>query len=242
MSKLWLSLGLGLVAGLADYLGGILLVQRSPSSKALRYFVALGAGFMLAAALLEMVPEGMAVNAKWAPALILLGYCGVHLLEHSLVPHFHFGEETHHHEFLSAKTSYSVLLGLATHTFFDGVAIGSGFVVSDWLGWMLFFAVFLHKLPEGFTVASVMMAGGQGRRAALNSALFLGATTVLGVLVINMEPTLMRAGLPISAGVTIYVAATDLVPEVNREPGIKMALVFFVGVLGFFLLRMLAPA
>ena len=61
---LWLSLGLGLVAGLADYLGGILLVRRSPSAKSLRYFVALGAGFMLAAALLEMVPEGMAVNPR----------------------------------------------------------------------------------------------------------------------------------------------------------------------------------
>ncbi|MEO8735056.1 MAG: ZIP family metal transporter [Edaphobacter sp.] len=241
MPKLWLSLGLGLIAGLADYLGGVLLVRRSPSAKSLRYFVALGAGFMLAAALLEMVPEGMAVNPKWAPALILLGYCGVHLLEHSLVPHFHFGEETHHHEFLSAKTSYSVLLGLATHTFFDGVAIGSGFVVSEWLGWVLFFAVFLHKLPEGFTVASVMMAGGQGRRAALNSALFLGATTVLGVLVINLQPSLVRAGLPLSAGVTIYVAATDLVPEVNHEPGIKMALIFFSGVVVFFLLRMLGP-
>lgn len=242
MPRLWLSLGLGLVAGLADYLGGILLVRRSPTSKSLRYFVALGAGFMLAAALLEMVPEGMAVNAKWAPALILIGYCGVHLLEHSLVPHFHFGEETHKHEFLSAKTSYSVLLGLATHTFFDGVAIGSGFVVSEWLGWVLFFAVFLHKLPEGFTVASVMMAGGQGRRAALNSALFLGATTILGVLVINLEPSLVRAGLPLAAGVTIYVSATDLVPEVNHEPGIKMALIFFAGVVSFFLLRLLAPA
>ena len=197
---------------------------------------------MLAAALLEMVPEGMAVNPKWGPALILVGYCGVHLLEHSLVPHFHFGEETHHHEFLSAKTSYSVLLGLATHTFFDGVAIGSGFVVSEWLGWVLFFAVFLHKLPEGFTVASVMMAGGQGKRAALNSALFLGATTVLGVLVINLQPSLVRAGLPLSAGVTIYVAATDLVPEVNHAPGIKMALIFFTGVVVFFLLRLLGPA
>ena len=45
----------------------------------------------------------------------------------------------------------------------------------------------------------------------------------------------------VSAGVTIYVAATDLVPEVNREPGIKMALVFFVGVVVFFLLRLLGP-
>jgi ZIP family zinc transporter/zinc and cadmium transporter len=77
---------------------------------------------------------------------------------------------------------------------------------------------------------------------ALNSALFLGAMTVLGVLAISLEPRLVRLGLPISAGVTIYVAATDLVPEVNREPGIRMALVFFAGVVVFFLLRLLAPS
>jgi zinc transporter ZupT len=250
MSTFWLSLLLGLGAGLADYLGGFLLVRRSPSAKSLRYFVALGSGFMLAAALLEMVPEGMAVNAKWAPLLMLVGYCGVHLLEHTLVPHFHFGDphvhfsdpHSHQHPVLSVKTSYSVLFGLATHTFFDGIAIGSGFALSHWLGWILFFAVFLHKIPEGFTVASVMMAGGRGPRTALNSALFLGATTVAGVLVISLAPSLVKAGLPLSAGVTIYVAATDLVPEVNREPGIRMALIFFLGVIIFFLLRQLAPA
>ena len=75
----------------------------------------------------------------------------------------------------------------------------------------------------------------------MNSALFLGAMTVLGVLVINLEPQWVRVGLPVSAGVTIYVAATDLVPEVNREQGIRMALVFFVGVVMFFLLRLLGP-
>src|ERR1700690_2725276 len=155
--RFWIALALGLFAGLADYLGGVLLVLRSPSGRALRYFVALGAGFMLAAALLEMLPEAFAVNAHWAAPLLLAGYCGVHLLEHTLAPHFHFGEETHHGEFLSAHSSYSVLLGLATHTFFDGIAIGSGFVVSTWLGWVLFVAVFLHKIPEGFTAASVML-------------------------------------------------------------------------------------
>lgn len=240
-SRFWIALALGLFAGLADFLGGFLLVRRSPSARALRYFVALGAGFMLSAALLEMLPEAFSLSARLAAPLILVGYCGVHLLEHTLVPHFHFGEETHQQEFLSAKSTYSVMLGLATHTFFDGIAIGSGFVVSAWLGWVLFIAVFLHKIPEGFTVASVMLAGGQGRRAALNSALFLGATTLLGVLAINLEPTWVRAGLPLSAGVTIYVAATDLVPEVNREPGIRMALVFFAGVALFFLLRLLGP-
>ncbi len=249
MSTFWLSLTLGLGAGLADYLGGFLLVRRSPSARALRYFVALGSGFMLSASLLEMLPEGMAVNPHWAPLLILAGYCGVHLIEHTLVPHFHpgepivqFGETPHEHEFLSAKTSYSVLLGLAMHTFFDGIAIGSGFAINNWLGWILFFAVFLHKIPEGFTVASVMLAGGRSHSAALNSALFLGATTVAGVLVISLFPTLVRAGLPLSAGVTLYVAATDLVPEVNREPGIRMALVFFLGVAVFLVLRQFGPA
>jgi zinc transporter ZupT len=240
-STFWLTLALGLGAGLADYLGGALLVRRSPSARALRYFVALGSGFMVSAVLLEMVPEGMAVNAHWAPVLILAGYCGVHLLEHTLVPHFHFGEESHDHEHVSSKTSYKVLLGLAVHTFFDGIAIGSGFVVSRWLGWVLFFAVFLHKIPEGFTVASVMLAGGQSRRAALNSALLLGVTTVLGAMTISLQPAWVREGLPLAAGVTLYVAATDLVPEVNREPGIRMALVFFAGVVVFFLLRLVGP-
>jgi ZIP family zinc transporter/zinc and cadmium transporter len=86
-----------------------------------------------------------------------------------------------------------------------------------------------------------MLAGGQSRGAAMNSALFLGATTLAGVLAINIFPTWVKAGLPLSAGVTIYVAATDLVPEVNREPGIRMALVFFAGVLLFFALRAIGP-
>jgi len=242
MHPFWISSLLGLLAGLANALGGLILVRRSPSTRSLRYFVALGAGFMLSAATLEMVPEGLALNPRWGPVLLLGGYCGVHLLEHTLVPHFHFGEETHDHEFLSMKTTYSVLLGLAVHTFFDGIAIGSGFVISSWLGWMIFVAIFLHKIPEGFTVASVMLAGGRGRQAALASALLLGFTTLLGVFAINAAPGLVHLGLPLAAGVTIYVAASDLVPEVNREPGIRMALIFFAGVAIFLTLRSLGPA
>jgi zinc transporter ZupT len=90
-------------------------------------------------------------------------------------------------------------------------------------------------------MASVMLAVGRGKAAALSSGRFRGAVTELGVLACTVEPTWVRFGLPLSAGVTIYVAATDLVPEVNREPGIKMALVFFAGVVVFFLLRLLGP-
>jgi ZIP family zinc transporter/zinc and cadmium transporter len=73
------------------------------------------------------------------------------------------------------------------------------------------------------------------------SAVALAAATIAGVLIIGFLPRWVEAGLPLSAGVAIYVAATDLVPEVNREPGIRMALVFFAGVAIFVLVRMLAP-
>ncbi len=237
-----LSLILGTIAALADIFGGLLLVRRNWESRYLRYFVALGAGFMMAAVFLEMLPESFRLSMEWAPVLVLVGYCAIHLLEHTITPHFHFGEETHHEEFLSRRAGDSVLLGLGVHALFDGVAIGSGFAVSNWLGWVIFLAIFLHKVPEGFTVASVMVASGRGRSYAFYSAVLLAAATLAGVLIIGLLPAWVRFGLPVSAGVAIYVAATDLVPEVNREPGIRMALIFFCGVLIFFLLRMFGPA
>ncbi len=235
-----LSLSLGLIAALADVFGGYLLIRRHWEQRYLRYFVALGAGFMMGAAMLEMLPESFRLSPHWAPLLVLGGFCIVHVLEHTITPHFHFGEETHHHEMVSRRTSYSVLGGLAAHSVFDGVAIASGFAISNWLGWILFLAVFLHKVPEGFTIASVMMASGRSRRAALGSSTIVAVATILGVLVITFAPRLVFFGLPLSAGVTLYVAAVDLLPETNREPGIRMAIVFLAGILLFLALKLLS--
>ena len=235
------SLILGTIAALADVAGGLVLVRARGVERYLRYFVALGAGFLMATALLEMAPESLRLNARLGPVLIMAGYCVIHLLEHTINAHFHFGEETHAGEFVSQRTGYSVLGGLSVHALFDGVAIGSGFALSNWLGWLIFLAILLHKAPEGFTMASVMMASGRSRTTAFWSAVALAGATIAGVLVIQLVPSWVPFGLPISAGVAIYVGATDLVPEVNREPGIRMALVFFAGVGAFLLLRMLLP-
>lgn len=236
------SLILGAVAALADVAGGLVLVRARGVERFLRYFVALGAGFLMATALLEMVPESIELSQRLAPILIMAGYCAIHVLEHTINAHFHYGEETHGGEFLAAHTGISVLTGLSVHALFDGVAIGSGFAISSWMGWLIFVAIVLHKAPEGFTMASVMLASGRSRSAALSAAIILAAATMAGVLVIELVPHWVPYGLPISAGVALYVGATDLVPEVNREPGIRMALVFFAGVAGFLLLRALLPA
>jgi zinc and cadmium transporter len=236
MNPILTSVALGLTAALANVFGGTIIVQRHWERRYLKYFVALGAGFMLATAIMEVIPQSLKLGGSSAAFLILVGYLIIHFFEHTVTPHFHFGEETHEDEFVHAHKSYSVLIGLTIHTFFDGVAIASGFLVSDWLGWLIFLAVFLHKIPEGFTVASVMLASGRSRSIAWGASALLGAATLAGVLTMALFRHHVTAGLPLAAGVTIYVAASDLMPEVNKEPGVKMALVVFLGVGLMFLL------
>jgi ZIP family zinc transporter/zinc and cadmium transporter len=161
---------------------------------------------------------------------VLAGYFLVHFFEHTLAPHFHFGEEEHHDAVAHSHASYAALLGLGIHTFFDGVAIGAGLLVSSWLGGVIFVAILLHKLPEGFTVASLMLASGKSARAAVLSSALLGAMTLLGMAFMFVVHGTVGYALPLSAGVTLYVAATDLVPESNKEHGVGMGALVFLGV------------
>src|SRR5256885_3732139 len=133
---------------------------------------------MLAVALVELLPEAFARSGAAAPGLVLAGYLAVHLTQHTLTPHFHFGEETHA---VNRVAGTSALVGLLLHTFFDGVAIASAFLVRPALGVMVFIAIFLHKLPEGVTVSSLMLAGGRsGGQAGMAAAMVGGAAPAGG--------------------------------------------------------------
>jgi ZIP family zinc transporter/zinc and cadmium transporter len=201
---------LGTAAAAANVLGGLVVVSRREwSLLALKYFIALGAGFMLAATFLRMLPESLRLTTH-APLLMLGGYFLV-LMVHPAV-------------------GVSALVGLAIHTFFDGVSIASGFLVSVPLGLLIFFAVALHKIPEGFTVASIALASGRGQKGALTASGILAASTLAGVLGMNRFAEAVSWALPFSAGVTLYVAASDLIPEVNHERSKRMPLAVFLGV------------
>ncbi len=236
MHPILLSLLLGLTAAAANVFGGTIIVQKNWDRSYIRYFMALGAGFMLATAIMEIIPESLALRGRSAALLVLIGYLIIHFFEHTVTPHFHFGEETHADQFVAAHKGFSVLMGLVIHSFFDGIAIASGFIVSYWLGWIIFLAIFLHKIPEGFTIASVMLASGRSKKLAWSASVLLGGATFAGVLTMALFRQQVGIGLPLSGGVTIYVAASDLMPEVNREPGGKMAMVVLLGVAVFFLL------
>jgi ZIP family zinc transporter/zinc and cadmium transporter len=87
-----------------------------------------------------------------------------------------------------------------------------------------------------------MLASGRSRGTAWGASVILGGATLAGVLTMALFRHHVSYGLPLAAGVTIYVAASDLIPEVNKEPAMRMALLVFVGAGMFFLLETLFHA
>src|ERR1035438_4045571 len=195
MNPILISILLGLTAAAANVFGGAVIVQKNWDRSYLRYFVALGAGFMLATALVEMVPESLNLAGRNGALLLLGGYLLVHFFEHTITPHFHYGEETHADEYLHSHRRMSVLFGLMIHAFFDGIAITAGFLISPWLGWIIFLAIFLHKIPEGFTVTSVMLASGLSKTRSWFASVMLALATMAGVLTMAIGKHAVSYGL-----------------------------------------------
>jgi zinc transporter ZupT len=230
----------GVLAASGNLLGGWLLTAFPHASRIrAQSLVALGAGFMLAAVFLDVMPEVFEQTHKDAHAIslamgwLLAGYLLIQLVEHTLAPHFHFGEETHSETMKQSGVALTAVFALAIHAFFDGVAIASGLLTNTRLGILLFLAVLLHKIPEGLTVASIMYSAGGDKVAALRASAVIAAMTFAGIVLVMSLQTNLTALLPLSAGVTLFVAASDLIPEVNRAGGWRNTLPVFGGVVLF---------
>jgi zinc transporter ZupT len=259
MNSLFLQLVIfGLLAGLANVLGGLVLFPSTLHGRYkrfLKYLLSLGAGFMLAVTVFEILPKTVSIwqgrdpiggDLSMPMILLLGGYLLTQFVEHTIAPHFHLGEEMHcddddhTHEMISPSSAYTAVGGLLIHTFFDGVTIAAASQVDVKVGFLVFIAIFLHKFPEGFTIGSMVMAAGKGRRQVMIATSLMGLTTFIGVLGFyfigaNLGFTVAYA-LPIAAGVTLYVAASDLIPEVNHHGGKNplVSLSIFAGVALFF--------
>jgi zinc transporter ZupT len=234
------ALAFSALAAVVIILGGMLVLARTPRERTtLDALTAFGGGFMLAVALFDMLPHALDVDAGFT--IVTLGYLAVHVTQHVLPPHFHFGEETHAEAMVSRGIGFWALAGLLPHSFFDGVAIASGFLVGPELGVLIFLAVLLHNAPTGIALASIMVASGNTRRQAMLALATIGIATVAGALVTPTIEALVRYGLALAAGVTLYVAASNLIPESQNASRRIVPISVILGVLAFLVVRFLLP-
>ncbi|HXG00630.1 MAG TPA: ZIP family metal transporter [Bacteroidota bacterium] len=229
----------GLVAAFAEILGGSLVVLRKQwPQRVQEYLLALSAGFILALVFIELVPESIHAVGVHAPLYMLIGYSVLHFFEHTVVGHLHFGEEVHPEAMVSKIASLSTFGGLFIHAFFDGFAISAGMQFDFYLGLLIFIAVLLHKVPEGLTIASVMLAAEHRRRTAFLASLSIGVATMLGVVSVfflaEVNEEIVGVAFAFSAGVATYVGASDLIPEINRARKRIIPVLVFVGIALFY--------
>lgn len=243
-----LAVALSLVTAVANIVGGWLAVyQKSLSRATMGNFLGLGGGFLLAAALLELVPEVLELGAEFAPYILagfLLIFLSEHLLENYLEERHNNAQPAGHEEILlHPGAGLATILGLSIHDFFDGVAIGVGFLTSPSLGALMFIAVITHEVTAGFSIAATSRAAGLGRGVAFLSAVGIGLITVVGTvfvfLVGELSPTLTGVFLGLATGTFLHVGASDLLPAAGRSPSRWVVFFVFLGVGLFYLSKWL---
>ncbi len=236
----WLVLLLGALAGASNLLGGGLAVLRPRlSDRHLVHGLAFSGGFLLAVALLHILPECVR-RFPAAPLLIVGGYFLVYLAEHLFAGHaHHFLQEPHgahpligahldehDHQPIRLPAAAAAAVGLMLHSFFDGAAIAAALGVSRGMGWLTFFAVVLHKIPEGFSLATIMLASSRTPRTAAALAGALGLFSLAGTLVTAAAARAVAGFedvmLSVAAGMFLHIAATDLLPTTSRVRGLSV--------------------
>jgi zinc transporter ZupT len=239
----YLGLILATITAAAQVGGGLaaLNVKNFPH-KWERILLALGAGFLIALVFVELIPESFHLTQDHDTSVIimLIGFSALHFFEHTIVEHFHFGEETHaEHSHVPHSSLFGAVGGLTLHAFFDGMAISSIASAEAELGILIAIAVMLHKIPEGLTVSSVMLAGHRSKKEAKQATYLLGIATIAGALITFFFIAINREFIgylfAFSAGAALYVGACDLIPEINKTRGRVAPLLVFLGILLFYL-------
>lgn len=216
---------LGSVAGLAG--GAVFFISKKFSGMLASVAIPLAAGVLLALTFLELLPESIELLGENTYLLLLVVFVGFFLVERFLF-------FLHHHEGHMHESAVPlVLFGDTIHNFLDGAAIAAAFLVSPGLGLVVALATFLHETPHEIADFGILLSAGYSRAKAFWTNFFSALATIPGAfltyyfsaVIENLEAYL----LTVAAGLFLYIAATDFLPEVGHEHG-KFSLkeVFFL--------------
>lgn len=211
-----------------------LSIKEAVISKFLMRFVALSSGALLGGAFLHLMPEGIKeLNSKLFFLLVLAAMICYLLIEKLLHwRHCHKGGSCDTHR----SMGYMNLIGDSVHNFIDGLVIAGAFVVDIRLGLVTAVAMALHEIPQEIGDFGVLLYSGFTKKRALLMNFLIALMTVAGGIFgwilaqhsIGVEKYL----LPIAAGGFIYIAASDLLPELRKNKSLKSFFIDFLFMLG----------
>ncbi len=215
-----------IVVSLLSLFGALfLVVKRDVLHRFLTYSIAVSSGVLLGSAFLDLLPESIEHVGDRTFGLVLVGIISFFTAEKFISWHHHI--EGDHGPVAQGNTehekavAYLSLLGDSMHNFVDGVVIGAAYIVSIPLGFSTTLAVIAHEIPHELSDFTILLFGGFSVRKALLYNFLSALTAVLGTAIVFAVQSrfvdLSYALLPFAAGNFIYIAASDLIPELHRK-------------------------
>lgn len=204
---------------LLSLLGALFLVfKRELIYKFITYTIAFSSGVLLASALMDLLPESLEEVPEAALPLVLVGFISFFALEKLIKWHHHIDED---HAQDEKSVAYLSLVGDGIHNFSDGVIIGAAYLISIPLGITTTIAVVAHEIPHELSDFTILLHGGLSSAKALWYNFLSALTAVAGTFFV-LVATSAFTGLgsyfvPFAAGNFLYIAASDLVPELHKK-------------------------
>jgi zinc and cadmium transporter len=227
---LWIVAG-GILMSAIALVGGVTLLLPEPTlKKILRPLVALAAGTLLGGAMFHMIPAAVETfgNGLWIYIWILVGFALFFVLEQFLHWH-HCHRVPHEHRPLTIL----LLIADAIHNFIGGLAVAGAFLIDIRVGISTWLAAAAHEVPQELGDFSILIHGGWKKKSALLYNLLSALTFLAGGLVAYAASFSFDTSflLPFAAGNFIYIAASDLIPEVKEEGNFRLSSIHFLSFL-----------
>ena len=211
-----LSSVLGLIGGFS------LLAGRGIVERWAKFLVSFAAGTLLGAAFFDLLPEAIAefpASVTFMFSWLIGGFLLFFIIERFLLWHHHGHSEEHHSD--KPTLAPLIVVGDAMHNLIDGLVIGAAFLVDPAVGMTTSIAVLAHELPQEIGDFSILIHSGMARKKIIALNLLGALVSPIGTLMVfaaaGFVDGLELPLLGLSAGMFIYIAAADLVPEIHRE-------------------------
>jgi zinc and cadmium transporter len=234
----------GLLMSAVALVGGLAaLVHEEALKRVLLPMVSLSAGSLLGAALFHLIPKSIEHFGIGAEAFVwvALGFALFFVLEQFLHWHHCHGSTSEHQH--KRPLTYLLLIADGVHNLIGGLAVGALIMVDIKVGITAFLVEAAHELPQEIGDFGVLVYGGWSVKKALVFNFLSGLTFLLGGLIAYAVSTRvdLAFAVPFAAGNFLYIAAVDLVPEINKHAKLRTSLVHFLCfVLGLGLLLLLS--
>ncbi len=239
---LWILGATGLVS-LISFIGIITLaIKRDFLLKILLILVAFAAGSLIGVAFFDLIPEALELSPQSASLYIVAGILAFFAVEKFFGWHHHHHKEDvdptrfkdHHHDHKKPFV-YLSLIGDFVHNFVDGALIATSFLVNPQLGITTTIAVALHEIPQEIGDFAILLHGGLKIKKALFYNFVAALSAVLGGIIAfylaSMIESLAVFLVGIAGGGFLYLAMTDLLPEINKENSWKKSMAQFISMI-----------